>query len=269
MADLGFALPMSEPGRVARSARRTLVLRGLLAGALLAALVLAVVVARGESVRHAPLVPSDKTGILVLDLSASTSEAAFAQTIEKLANADERVGLIAFSDAAYELVPPGSPGRELLPLLRFFSVVDGKQPPAQTPWDDFRAGTRISEGLRVAGQVLEEEGISDGSLLLVSDFEILPDEILRVAEQVGFLRNQGVEVRLVPLDPTPERQARVDAILGGAAVLREESADAPVRAPEARSLAAAAPWAFVAIAGLLVALLTVNEGLLSRLEVRR
>jgi len=232
-------------------------------------LALAVFVARGETVRQAPLVPSDKTGILVLDLSASTSEAAFAQTIEQLANADEKVGLIAFSDAAYELVPPGSPGRELLPLLRYFSVVDGKQPPAQTPWDDFRAGTRISEGLHAAGQVLEEEGITDGSLLLVSDFEILPDEILRVAEQVGFLRNQGVEVRLVPLDPTPERRARVDAILGGAAVLREESADAPVRAPEARSLAAAAPWTFVAIAGLLVALLALNEGFLSRLEVRR
>ena len=32
---------------------------------------------------------------------------------------------------------------------------------------------------------------------------------------------------------------------------------------------AAAPWAFVAIAALLVALLVLNEGLLPRLEVRR
>jgi hypothetical protein len=263
------ALPTSEAARLRVPGRRTTLLRGLLAVGMVAALALAVFVARGEDVRQAPLVPSDRTGILVLDLSASTSEAAFAQTIEKLANADERVGLVAFSDAAYELLPPGSPGRELLPLLRYFSVVDGKQPPARTPWDEFRAGTRISEGLRLAGDVLREEDIDDGSLLLVSDFEILPDEIERVAEQIGFLRNEGVEVRLVPLNPTPERQARMDAILGGAAVLREESADAPVRAPEARSLGAAAPWAFVAVAGLLVALLTLNEGLLSRLEVRR
>ncbi len=263
------ALPASEAARTGRNARRTLVLRAALACALLGTLVLAVWIARGESVRQAPLVPSDRTGILVLDLSASTSEAAFAQTIQKLANADERVGVIAFSDAAYELIPPGSPGRELLPLLRYFSAVDGKQPPARNPWDEFRAGTRISEGLRLAGDVLRRDGITDGSLLLVSDFEILPDEIQRVAEQVGFLKNEGVEVRLVPLNPTPERRARMAAILGGAAVLREGSADAPVRAPEARSLGAAAPWAFVAVAGLLVALLALNEGLLSRLEVRR
>jgi hypothetical protein len=263
------AVPVSEPRALRRNARRTLLVRGALAIALLATLVLAILVARGEDVRDAPLVPSGKTGILVLDLSASTSETAFAQTIEKLANSDERVGLVAFSDAAYELLPPGSPGRELLPLLRYFAVVDGKQPPASSPWDEFRAGTRVSEGLRVAGDMLREEGISDGSLLLVSDFEILPDEIQRVAAQIGFLKSQGVEVRLVPLNPTAERRARMDAILGGAAVLREESADAPVRAPEARSLAAAAPWAFVAVAGLLVGLLSLNEGVLSRLEVRR
>jgi hypothetical protein len=263
------AFPASEPRALRHGARRTLLVRAVLAIGLLAVLALAILAARGEDVRDAPLVPSGKTGILVLDLSASTSETAFAQTIEKLANSDERVGLIAFSDAAYELLPPGSPGRELLPLLRFFAVVDGKEPPASNPWDEFRAGTRVSEGLRVAGDVLREEGISDGSLLLVSDFEILPDEIQRVAAQIGFLKTQGVEVRLVPLDPTPERRARMDAILGGAAVLREESAGAPVRAPEARSLGAVAPWGFVAVAGLLVALLSLNEGVLSRLEVRR
>ncbi|MDH5282223.1 MAG: hypothetical protein OEW52_13970, partial [Thermoleophilia bacterium] len=106
-------------------------------------------------------------------------------------------------------------------------------------------------------------------LLLVSDFEILPDEVRRVAEQVALVRGDGIDVRLVPLDPTPERRARIDAILGGAAVLRESSADAPVRAPEARSLAAAAPWAFLAVAGALVVLVAVNEGLLARLEVGR
>jgi hypothetical protein len=260
---------VSEPRALRRSARRTLLIRGALAIGLLATLALAILVARGEGVRDAPLVPTGKTGILVLDLSASTSETAFAQTIQKLASSDERIGLVAFSDAAYELLPPGSPGRELLPLLRYFAVVDGKDPPSSNPWDEFRAGTRVSEGLRVAGDILRRERISDGSLLLVSDFEILPDEIQRVAAQIGFLKGQGVEVRLVPLNPTPERRDRMDAILGGAAVLREESADAPVRAPEARSLAAAAPWAFVAVAGVLVALLSLNEGVLSRLEVRR
>jgi hypothetical protein len=245
------------------------VLRYALALGLLAALAAAAIVARGEDVRQAPLVPSGKTGLMVLDLSASTSEKAFAQTIEKLAASDERVGLVAFSDAAYELLPVGTPSRELLPLLRYFSAEEGKQPPARNPWDEFRAGTRISEGLRVAREVVFREGVTDGSVLLVSDFEILPDEIERVAEQVAVLRNDGIQVRLVPLDPTPERRARMDAILGGAAVLRESSAEAPVRAPESHTLAAAAPWSFLAVAAILVALLAVNEGLLARLEVRR
>lgn len=262
-------VPTSEPRRIGRAGRRTLVLRAGLAVALLAALFGALLVARGEDVRHAPLVPPGKTGVMVLDLSASTSGAAFAQTIEMLAEGDERVGLVAFSDAAYELLPVGTPGRELLPLLRYFSTAEGREPPAHNPWEGFRAGTRISEGLRVAGDALRREGVSNGSVLLVSDFEILPDEILRVADQVGLLRGQGIDVRLVPLDPTPEREARVDAILGGAAVLRESSPDAEVRAPESRSLEAAAPWLFVALGGLLVGLLAVNEGLLARLEVRR
>jgi hypothetical protein len=263
------AVPTSEPRRLRRAGRRTFALRAVLALALVATLASAVLVAGGQAVRQAPLVPSGKTGLLVLDLSASTSETAFAQTIENLANADERVGLVAFSDTAYQLLPIGTPGRELLPLLRYFVPLDGQDPPARSPWDEFRAGTRVSEGLKLGREVLLGEGVDDGSIILVSDFEILPDEIERVTEQVAVLRGDGIDVRLVPLSPTPERRARMNAILGGAAVLRESSGAAAVRAPEADSLASAAPWVFVAIAGVLVALLAANEGLLHRLEVRR
>jgi hypothetical protein len=261
-------VPTTEPQRLRRSGRRTAILRVALAAALLATLAGAFLMARREGVDRAPLVPTGKTGILVLDLSASTSEEAFAQTIEKLAAGDEHVGLVAFSDAAYELLPVGTPGRELLPLLRYFSTSGGNEPPAQNPWVGFRQGTRISEGMRAAHEMLRREGVEDGSLVLVSDFEILPDEIQRVAEQVAEVREDGVDVRLVPLDPTPERRARVNAILGGAAVLREEGGDAQVRAPEARSISSALPWAFVGAAALLVGLLAVNERLLPRLEVR-
>jgi len=266
---LASAVPTSEPTRLRRTGKRTLLLRLGLAVALLGALGGTFLVARSEGVERAPLVPTGKTGILVLDLSASTSEEAFAQTIENLAAADEDVGLIAFSDAAYELLPIGTPARELLPLLRYFSTSGGNEPPAQNPWVGFRQGTRVSEGMRAAHEALRREGLTNGSLILVSDFEILPDEIQRVAEQVAEVRQDGIDVRLVPLDPTPERRARVNAILGGAAVLREKSEDAPVRAPDARSLSSAVPWAFAGVAGLLVLLLSLNERLLPRLEVRR
>lgn len=264
------AIPTGEPARLDRPRRRTRVLRMSLALGLLAALAAAVLVARGEDVRQTPLVPSGKTGVIVLDISASTSGAPFAQTIEKLTESDERVGLVVFSDAAYELLPPGSPSRELAPLLRYFQVGEGgKEPPAENPWTDFRTGTRISEGLRVAREVFIRDAVRDGSILLLSDFEIVYDEISRVAEQVAMLRQEGADVRLVPLDPTPERRARMNAILGGAALVKEEGAATRVRAPESETLGALAPWAFIAVAAVLVALLALNEGLLSRLEVRR
>jgi hypothetical protein len=263
-------VPTSEPGRLGRARRRTLVLRAGLAAALLVILAVAFLVARAEDVRQTPLIPHGKTGIMVLDVSASTSESAFGQTIQKLAEGDERVGLIAFSDSAYELLPPGTPGTEFVPLLRYFLPgEDGSEPPAQNPWDAFRAGTRVSEGLRLGREVLAREGASEGSILLVSDFEILPDEIERVSEQVAFLRQEGSEVRLVPLNPNPDRRARMNAILGRAAILRDEAPDAEVRAPESGTLGALAPWAFVGVAALLVAVLAANESLLARLEVRR
>jgi hypothetical protein len=263
------SVPTSEPNSLRRAARRTLVLRAALALALVAGLALVLLVAWRQDVRHAPLVPSGKAGMLVLDLSASVYEGAFGQTIQKLANDDQRVGVVAFSDAAYELVPPGTPAKELLPLLRYFGVTSVGGIAAHNPWEQFRAGTKISEGLRVAEDVLLREGISNGSIVLVSDLEILPDEINRLANVVARLRQEGIEVRIVPLFPTPEKTARIEAILGGSAVLRETSESAPVRAPEARSFGAVAPWTFVVAGALLVALLAVNEGFLTRLEIRR
>ena len=268
-ADASGAVPTSEPRRLATRARRTAIVRfGLLAG-LLGALALAFVVAKRQDVRHAPLVPPGTTGMLVLDLSASVYEGAFGETIQKLASSDERVGVVAFSDSAYELVPPGTPGRELLPLLRFFVPTSSSGLLPRNPWEKFSAGTRISEGLRVTADVLRRQNVRHGSIVLVSDLEILPDEIARVGAMAADLRDEGIELRIVPLFPTPEKIARVQAILGPSAILRGSSQNAPVRAPEARSLAAAAPWAFLLVCAALVVVLAVNERLLARLEVGR
>jgi len=263
------AIPTGERGRFRGRARRTLLVRAALALVLLATLALAFLVARDEGVQSAPLVPTGSTGMLVLDLSASVYEGAFGQTIQELAETDEKVGVVAFSDAAYELVPPGTPGRELLPLLRYFEPTSTSGNLPRNPWEQFRAGTRISEGLKVAREVLLERGSDDGSIVLVSDLEILPDEITRLADVAALLRGDGIELRIVPLFPTPEKQERIDAILSSAKVLRESSEAAPVRAPEASTLSNAAPWLFVAVSALLVVLLAANEGLLARLEVGR
>lgn len=264
------AIPASEPLALRRAARRTAVVRWGLALALAGALALAFLVARGNDVRHAPLVPSGTVGILVIDLSASVYEDAFEQTIRRMAVSGERTGLVAFSDSGYELLPPGTPARELLPLLRFFKPQPGAAAELPvSPWEGFRAGTQISQGLRVASEALERVGAERGSIVLVSDLEILPDEVVRLSSVAADLREQGVRLRIVPLHPTPEKHQRIAQIVGSSAFLRESDPASPVRPPEELSLAHAAPWTFLLVAAGLVLLLSVNEGALSRLEVPR
>jgi hypothetical protein len=265
------SIPTSEPGTFAGVRRRTTLLRAALALALLGAFALAFLEARSIDPRRAPLVPSGTTGMLVLDLSASVYEDAIGQTIRKLVAQGEETGVVAFSDAGYELLPPGTPARELLPLLRYFNpetaTTTGLLP--VDPWQEFRAGTRISEGLKAAHAALAREGVEKGSIVLVSDLEILPDEVVRLGDVAADLAVAGYRLRIVPLFPTPEKYARIRQIVGESSFLRESSEASPVAAPEGRSLAHAVPWRFLGLCALLVALLALNERVLSRLELRR
>jgi len=260
---------MSEPGRLERLRRRTSIARAGLAAVLVGLLALCLVVSRSYEVRHAPLVASGSSGIIVLDLSASVFEGGFEATVRKLVRTDERAGLVVFSDSAYELLPPGSSGREFQPLLRFFrSSTTGFLPP--NPWDRFRAGTRISEGLRVARESLQRDGERGGTLVLLSDLEILPDEVQRLVTVLADLRRDGYEVRIVPLKPRPEQRRLIEQLLGDQSLLPEpESGEEAVRAPGEESLTGGLPWLFLVVGLGLVAVLAANERLLARLEVSR
>ena len=127
-------IPTTEPERLRSAARRTAVLRAVLALGLVPLLGAAVLVARSIDPRHAPLVPSGTTGMLVLDLSASVYEDAFGQTIRKLARSGERTAenvlelraretadaLAGYVDEVRALYPPATP-----PLTRVADTVAG------------------------------------------------------------------------------------------------------------------------------------------------
>ena len=264
------AIPATEAPRLRAATRRTTIVRTALALFLIGALALAFLVARTYEVRHAPLVPSGTTGMVVLDMSASVYEGAMEDTLQKLADTGEQAGLVVFSDSAYELLPPGTPARELLPILRFLKPNQGNAGELPiNPWQDFRAGTQISAGLRAAREALVRENVHRGSVVLISDLEILPDEIERLGAEVAELKRTGIDVRIVPLNPTPEKLAKIEALTGTSALLREPGTAGEVRAPEERSIRAAVPWTFVLVGLLLVLLLATNERTLARLEVRR
>ena len=261
------AIPVGEHLRLRGFGRRTTYLRAGLAGALALLLVGAVLVARSYDVRHAPLVASGSSGVVVLDLSASVFEGGFEATVRKLVETDERAGLVVFSDAAYELLPPGSSGREFQPLLRFFrSTESGFLPP--NPWDRFRAGTRITEGLRVAREALLREG-GPGKMILLSDLEVLPDEVQRLVAVFAELRRDGFDVEIVPLGPREEQRRLMELLLGDDALLPEPvSGDVAVKTRGEGRLTTGLPWAFLLLGLTLVAALSLNERLLARLEVR-
>jgi len=52
----------------------------------------------------------------------------------------------------------------------------------------------VSVGLTVAHEALKRENVSRGSIILVSDLEILPDEVARVSRVIGELRAGGATV---------------------------------------------------------------------------
>jgi hypothetical protein len=228
----------------------------------------AVLVGRQYDVRHAPLVASGPSGVIVLDLSASVFEGGFEATVRKLVETDERAGLVVFSDAAYELLPPGSSGREFQPLLRFFrSTATGFLPP--NPWDPFRAGTRISEGMKTAREALLREGEGGGTIVLLSDLEVLPDEVQRLVNVFAELRRDGFEVQIVPLGAREERRELIEQLLGGDALLPEPvSGEEAVKARGEGSFTAGLPWVFMLVGLALVVALATNERMLARLEVR-
>jgi len=269
-------IPSTALPRLRGSARRTTSLRIALGVALLAALVAAFVAARARDARHAPLLPSGTVGMVALDLSASIDARAYLrveQAIRGLTRNDQDIGLVVFSDTAYEMLPPGSPSRELERLLRLFKPVRGTGADAvfpPNPWnDDFRAGTRISSGLRAARDALLREHVKKGAILLISDLDSPATDVGRLGSEVDELRRLGIELRVVPLFPIAEKLALFESLIGTGHIAKTTAPEKPVQAPEGVGLRGAAPWTFVLIALALIALLALNERLNARLVIGR
>lgn len=270
------ALPFPDLPALRGSVRRTAALRASLALVLLALLAWALLLARDRDVRVTSFFPPDRTGIAVLDMSASVSPLTYrrmGRALARIAAANEPVGVIVFSDSAYELLHPGTPGSALEPVLRLFTPVDASGPAYShrfppNPWagSAFQAGTRISEGLRLAGAVLTRDRVDEATVLLVSDLEVPSSDELRVAETVAQFGRDGYDVRIVPLFPQPERRAFFEALVGAEAFVSETSLAAPVEADE-QGLGGRVPWLFVGAAVAVALALAANELACGRLRV--
>ena len=194
---------------------RARVLRLAFAGAAIALVVAATATARGLDTREEGLLPSGTTGVVVIDLSLSIADEdyhAVRRALRRLIAEDASIGLVVFSDVAYELLPPGTPASEMRPMLRL--LIPPRLGNPVNPWTQtFRAGTRISTALELARGMLERDNVKAGSILLVSDLETAPDDVPAVAQTVDAIRRSAIELRVFGLAPSNDARVLFEGFL--------------------------------------------------------
>ena len=265
------ATRLGDLPRLAGPAQRTTVVRVGLALALAATLAGAVLLARSAGSGRAAVLPvGAKTGVVVLDMSASVAGPTFervAAVMRGLVTANQPVGLVMFSDVAYELLPPNSPPSALQQFLRFFvpaRVQRGAPIFGQSPWSQFSGGTRISTGLIAGLQALRRAHLPHGSLILMSDLNDSQNDRDPLVAEADSLRRLGVPVRIVPLNATPQNIQIFGRLFGSGAFV-EPQAFKRTGKQRVEPIAAASPWALLTVGLVLVGLLAANERFNSRL----
>jgi len=223
------ALDTHDGAALKRPSLRTRIVRGVLVAAAIGLLAAAAASASGLETREKGLLPSGSTGVVVVDLSLSIADEDYTtvrRAFRRLVEEDASIGLVVFSDVAYELFPPGTPASEMLPMLRL--LVPPRVGPPVNPWtQSFRAGTRVSSALQLARDMLERDEVADGSILLVSDLETAPDDIPALARTIEAIGDSDVTLKVVAIAPSSDARALFEGLL------QERAFAAPVESDEA------------------------------------
>jgi hypothetical protein len=282
----GPRLPTSAAAELGRERRRTRLVRlglalsavGLLAGAFF--------VSRGLQALPTSYFATGSGGIVVLDLSSSVDQqkAQRAQrVIRSMAETEGRIGLVTFSDTAYEMLPPDTRSEELRPILRFFEAPPGglgrpglgrrrserpTRPAAseESPWSlSFRGGTKISTGLAEARAIIHREGDPSLSVLLLSDLDNSGFDSSALLEEAAAYEREGIRLRVVPLFPAAEDRDYFERVVGEDALLERPELVRNTTVKEELTLIGSSPWSLVGLGAGLLALLALNERFGARL----
>ena len=220
-------IPVADLEGLRAAIRRTTAQRAVLGGAAVCCLLAAALTALHLPTRSEVLA-TQRSGLILLDMSRSINATKMTEVrtlLTHFATPSQRVGLVVFSDTAYELLPPGSPGTALQPMIRFFTlfrVAPGsrKLHLIATPWDNtFRGGTQISKGLAVARQVMLRNHLHGQPVLLVSDLDAFTDDLQRIGVEISQLHRDRIPFRVFPIDPTPNDQQLFMRLAGKQAFL--------------------------------------------------
>jgi len=272
------AIPLADLGALRQPLVRTTATRLGLLVALAALIAISIWRATQLSANALSFLPHRSSTILVLDQSKSVYLSGYreiAGVLDAFATADAPVGLVMFSDSAYELLPPGSHGSELRPLLRYYTPTKGgaKSLPSgptfiRTPWDSsFSGGTKISGALQLGEKLFKREHIQHGTLLLISDLDTADTDLPAFAKTLTQLvSSPTVDLRIMALHPDPGPRRFVEKIVGKHAFL-SSSGVAGRHVDSTQRFQAASPLWLVVPALLLLAALAANELLCGRIEV--
>jgi hypothetical protein len=272
------ALPLADAPALASLARRTAIVRAVIALAIGGVAVAAALTTRTMRVGESAFFSPGSAGVIVLDLSSST-EAAPPEQIElalkRVAKSGRRAGLVLFSDVAYEALPPTANAAELAPFIRYFHVprVDPtnrfpapNQRRQTNPWSTFRGGTRISSGLRLARHALERS--NSKGVVLISDLNDSLFDLPQLARALhDYLRN-GIRLRVVGLNPTPQDRELWVRLLGERAFIPQPTLTTDPAAHKEARLVGQFPRPIVVLGALLALALALNELFGNRLSWR-
>jgi hypothetical protein len=275
------AIPISDSVALRTSLRRTTLVRLLLATMLLLLTAFAVWRAAALSPTPLPFLERRTTTIVVLDQSKSIYIGAYrriASLLKALVGADAPVGVVAFSDTAYEMMPPGTHGATLAPLVRFYT----KSRPGETnldpltaypasPWEDvFSGGTKISAGMELARAIAHRDHVRHATIVLVSDLETAGEDEPALAQELLLAtRDPTIDVKVLPLFPILDDLLFFRKFLPASAFIN--ASQLHVQAAEATRfrLLVASPWPLVVVGALLLLALAVNELSCARVLVVR
>lgn len=265
------ATRLGDLTQLAGQAHRTTFVRIGLACALAATLAGAILLARSAGSGRAAVLPvGSRTGVIVLDMSASVAGPPFQRVgaiVRGLVTANQAMGLVMFSDVGYELLPPNSPPSALQQFLRFFapkSVAQGGPVFGTSPWSGFSGGTRISTGLAAGREALRRAGITHGTLVLMSDLNDSQNDRDPLVAEATTLRRAHIPVRIVPINANPQN-VQIFSNLFGRNAFVDPRAFRKTSKQKVQPIVAASPWALIAVGLVLVGLLAANERFNSRL----
>jgi hypothetical protein len=275
-------LPTSAAHELAGVARRTLLLRLSLALGAVVLLIAAALASGRLGARPTSYFATGAGGIVVLDLSTSVEPRKYQRihrVLRSLTETSTRVGLVVFSDVAYEMLPSGTRGEELRPLLPFFEsprLPTGNSQSSlprsfglASPWTGtFRGGTRISTGLREARRIIARDGARP-TVLLISDLDDSAFDTTALTQELIRYESEGIDLRVVPLFANLEDRDLFERLVGNEAFLQNTEVLRNTAIEERRTLVGSFPATLALAVAALLALLGLNERLCGRVAWRR